>query len=220
MTDSAITPIEIEQFVRNSMLLDCAKFMESKQDPLISELRYWEGEIELNKEGIEVSTKYYNNSHRQDMRFLSEMVNFELRLKIAEEFIAKLTSSNNSKPLSINTGGLMNQHLKIEKTLTVNLNEAQIKKIHKLLIKEEYIKPINENDFVYFLTGQLLTEINKINWLKPKSQAYYFFHKICIGFSLKTLNSCISHKDGKIDSNTKPKIGYQLIDAMINDVKR
>jgi hypothetical protein len=102
-----------------------------------------------------------------------------------------------------------------EKTLQTNYTSEQIKKLLELLIGGNYIKQINENNFIYFFSGKPLNGIPKIYWNKSKRLAVNLLDKICMNPSFTTVNNCIQTKYKKFDSNDRPKRDFNEIEGII-----
>jgi hypothetical protein len=111
-------------------------------------------------------------------------------------------------------------------TLLTTLSTEQLKNLRKLLIKKELIAEIEENSFVYWLSGKPLKSISKIKWIGSKKMLAYMLtgdvqnkSGICIGFHFPTANKCfdvfVDGKSSKLDSNDRPKTGYSEIDRII-----
>jgi hypothetical protein len=103
---------------------------------------------------------------------------------------------------------------RIVNTMQTNYTTEQLKKLYELLIKDKYIIETNENDFIYFFSGKPLINMPKIYWNASKKKAFYLLTKICINFSLPTVNKCIKTNYKPLDHNDNSP-GYQEIDDIL-----
>jgi hypothetical protein len=105
------------------------------------------------------------------------------------------------------------------RTLQTNYSPVQLKILYDQLIQGRFIKTAQENDFIYFFSGNPLINLSKIHWIKSKKMLYYLLQKICINFSLPTANNCIKTNYKLLDYNDKPLQGYRSIDEIIKTLR-
>ncbi len=158
-----------------------------------------------------IQSKYH---YFKQQELLSDIKAFPDYVSLIAEWLNEEKSFLEHLKTELKKGNLiLNSNIK---TFSTDYSDNQLETLRNSLVEQQFIKPISQKNFNYIFQCKPLKERkSKIIWIKPLTQAHYFFRGFIFQnkeMNYPLINACFSFPGKrKLDSNYK-KGGYLQID--------